>query len=143
MGPNGAKQGYTYLNFGSMEQNRAKQDLQMDICKIVGGIVYCLKNCWWLLILNLKVTAQLIPYKKCYQLSKSEIEFDVTEKMYTRWWVVDWWVGAWVGVLHIHATSWLNLKERTFKNSNQVELEVGPEHSNYDKYKLQCTESTQ
>ena len=28
------------------------------------------------------VTAQLTPQRKCYQLSESEIEFDMMEKMY-------------------------------------------------------------
>ena len=38
------------------------------------------KNCWWLLTLT--GTATLLQNRKCYQLSKPEIEFDVMKEMY-------------------------------------------------------------
>ena len=46
----------------------------MDICNIVWGIVYYLKEL--LIVLTLAVTAQLTPHRKYYKISKLEIWLD-------------------------------------------------------------------
>ena len=59
---------------------KMKTTPKMEMCNNVRVFHITWKKCWWLLALT--VTAQLTWHRKCYQLSKPEIEFDVMEEMY-------------------------------------------------------------